>query len=78
MKYAKEVIELLAAYPGRDWKMAQVIREVSGARSMTLKERQRLRVGVARVLSDLGREGIITIKPPMVRRGGYALYRWGK
>ena len=29
MKYAHEVIDLLAAYPGREFRMAEILRHVS-------------------------------------------------
>lgn len=53
MKYAKEVIDLMAAFPGRDFRMAQIIRHVTGGRNIPEPERHAVREGVKRVLRQL-------------------------
>lgn len=57
MKYAKEVIDLLAAYPGREFRMAQIIRHVSRGMNLTEPRRSAMREGVRQVLVDLMRTG---------------------
>lgn len=73
MKYAKEVIELLEPYPGRHFRMGDIVRYV--APHATGHERQRVRKGVLRVLESLVDSGHVRIEPA-VRRGGFATYAW--
>ena len=73
MKYAKEVIDLLAAYPGREFRMIQIVRHIDlGA---TGSARQRVRNGVLRVLQSLEEHGQIECTPAE-KRGGYSTYAW--
>ncbi len=64
----------MAAYPGRDWKMKEIVRYVDPVAEG--KHRQRLRIGVIRVLHALSDTGAVLIRPPRASRGGTALYRW--
>lgn len=73
MRYAREVMDLMAAYPGRDWKMAHIVRHVVTVRNET--RRERVRRGVHRVVSLLIDSGHIERDPPG-KFGSYALYRW--
>lgn len=57
MKYAKEVIDLLAAYPGREFRMAQIVRHVARARDLTESQRHAVRKGIERVLNSLCESG---------------------
>ena len=59
MKYAKEVIELLAAYPGKEFRMAQIVRHVSRAMELSSARRNAVRQGVLRVLNFLEESGQI-------------------
>ena len=34
MKYAKEVLDLMSAFPGREWRMAELVRDASGGREL--------------------------------------------
>lgn len=74
MLYAREVIELMAAYPGRDFRMREIVRYAMRGRETN--QRHKIRVGVARVLLELERSGAILRRPPRAARGGYAEYRW--
>ena len=73
MRYAREVMALLAAYPGRDFKPGQIVRYVAAQRAELV--RPRLRVGVHRVLMALVESGHVERDPPG-RYGSYAVYRW--
>ncbi len=75
MKYAREVVELLAAYPGREFKAQQIVRYVCPNPQNT-RERRAVRMGVHRVLSELRAVGTVLSRPPIVARGGYAVYWW--
>lgn len=75
MKYASKVIELMASYPGRDFRMIEIVRYVCPAPEST-EARHAVRIAVSRVLLSLSDCGTILIRPPRVARGGYALYRW--
>jgi hypothetical protein len=76
MKYARELMELMAAYPGREWKMAQLVRHCTAARVMTIKETRANRKAVLRALEALAVTGAVLVRPPSAARGGYAHYRW--
>ena len=39
MKYAKEVLDLMSAFPGREWRMAELVRDASGGRELARRER---------------------------------------
>lgn len=73
MKYAKEVIDLLGAYPLRRFRMAHVINNIDRTAQGTA--RLRIRVGALRVLKALSESGQVKIYEPDVR-GGSALYQW--
>lgn len=75
MKYAHEVIELLAPYPGRQFRMAEIVRYV--APQAAGADRQRVRNGVLRVLESLEEHGSVEITPA-ASRGGFATYAWQK
>jgi len=51
MKYAREVIDLLAAYPDHSFRMNHIVRHVSRAVPQSPKRRETLRKGVGRVWS---------------------------
>ncbi len=63
MKYASEILGLMRPYPGREYRMAQVVREVSRGRAMSQKERNAVREGVRRVIVHLYESGhVVKIK----------------
>lgn len=76
MKHAKSLIELMAAYPGRDWKMSELVRYVSDGKELDLRARRAVRKGVLRALDALAATGCVLVRPPSVKRGGFAVYRW--
>lgn len=53
MKYASEVIDLMACYPGRQFVMAEIVRHVTKGKNISSTKRQAVRVGVRRVLGSL-------------------------
>ena len=57
MKYATEVLDLMAAAPGRPWRMAELVRGASGARELTRRERNAMRQAILRVLETLHEGG---------------------
>lgn len=74
MKYAKEVIDLLGAHPGRRFKMRQVLNHV--APRATPNQLPAIRVGVWRALCALEESGQVCIDRPEGRNGSYAEYWW--
>src|SRR5260363_122536 len=52
MKYAQEIIDLMGAYPGRAFRMREIVKYVSGKEAND-KERKQVRIGVWRVLNQL-------------------------
>lgn len=73
MKYAREVIELMSAYPGRDFRMAEIVRYVNPKAATS--EKHNLRRAILRVLDLLEDTGAILKQPP-VASGGFAEYQW--
>lgn len=76
MLYAREVIELLGAFPGRDFRMREIVRHVSRAGTLTPKQRLAMRMAIMRVIQQLAESQMVLIRPPRAGNGGYALYRW--
>lgn len=76
MKYAKEVMDLMGPYPGRHFRMGELVRYVA-PQTIGGPDRQRVRNGVLRVLESLAESGHVEIVPA-IRRGGFATYAWRK
>lgn len=53
MKYAHEILGLMRPYPGREFRMAQLVRDASAGRSLTPRQVEAVRKGVRRVLDHL-------------------------
>ena len=77
MKYAEEVIELLAAHPGRHFRMIQIVRYAVGGKP-DRTEWERVRRGVRRVLNHLQETGAIEASQPAQGSGSFATYSWKK
>lgn len=74
LKYAHEVIGLLAAYPGRQFKMRHIVRHV--APRSTPQQRTSIREGVRRVLKALEESGQVVSSRLSVINGADAEYWW--
>lgn len=73
MKYASEVIDLLAPYPGRKYRMAHIVRHVTKGRALSMGERHAVREGVKRVLRQLSESGQVQ----QIKSGEtFAVYAW--
>lgn len=75
MKYAREVMDLMAAYPGREFRMGEIVNYVKNGRELTVKERSAINVGVHRVLTQLADCGTIEVREQRTN-GSFALYSW--
>lgn len=64
MKYASEILGLMRPYPGREFKMAQLMCEVIGGGNASPEKVEAARRGIRRVLDDLVSLGCVD------RRGG--------
>jgi hypothetical protein len=73
MKHADKVIELLAAYPGREFRMRQIVNYINPKPSH--HERCAIRSAVSLVLLALVKSGQIKMSVPK-SRGSFALYTW--
>ena len=73
MKYAKEVIELMSAYPGREFEMKHLIRYVRPGK-ISRTTRTALHVSIWRVLNDLKSTNTITANK--AENGYSAKYIW--
>lgn len=74
MLYARETIELMAAFPGREFRMAEIVNHVARGRPGSKQLRNRYRQGVRRVILALVDAKVAEFK--QARRGGTTLYRW--
>jgi len=59
LKYAKEIIDLMAAYPGREFRKREIIRYVMTTLRIPSDGREAVRKGVMRVLSEMETAGTI-------------------
>jgi hypothetical protein len=75
VKYGREVIELMEAYPGRRWRMIEIVRHCAGGRQPSALEWERLRKSVRRVLEQLNASGHIAILAAQ-GNGASAAYCW--
>jgi len=73
LKYAKETIELLSAYPGRDFRMIEIVRYVG--HKPCGNDKHRVRIGVARVIKQLLEAGSVATRP-LTDKGSYKAYHW--
>lgn len=53
MKYATEILHLMRPYPGRQFRMAQLVRDAAGGRELSARQTEAVRKGVRRVLDHL-------------------------
>jgi hypothetical protein len=74
MKYAQEIIDLMGAYPGREFRMREIVRSIAG-RKADDKERKQIRIGVWRVLNQLNESGQIAIQKRK-ENGAASKYCW--
>ena len=74
MRYADPIIALLGAYPGRAFRMADIVRYLD-ARAQGARDKQRLRKGALRVLQTLEETGVVEKRQRSVS-GSFAVYRW--
>lgn len=77
MKYAKEVIDLLACYPGREFRAKEIINHVMAAMHLSSECRIKVRKGVDRVLGQMASSGAVHIIPA-TKRGEFSRYYFGK
>lgn len=79
MLYYAEVAGLMEPFPGRKWRMHEIIRYVESIRhpagNVDRKRKKAIRIGVGRVL-DLLIEHRMVIRIPPRKPGSYALYVW--
>lgn len=76
MLYAREVIELMGAYPGREFRMVQIVRYVTKNKHMDLRERRATRKAVLRALAAFAESGAVFVRPPEATRGAPVFYCW--
>jgi len=76
MKYVAEITDLMAAFPGRDFKMAEIVRYVAGGRKLDRRGTEAVRRSTRNALHTMQETGVILVRPPTALRGGFALYRW--
>jgi hypothetical protein len=76
MKYAQEIMDLMSAFPGRPFKMREIVQSVA-KKQIIYRDRSRVKKGVWRVLQQLKEIDTITIIEPE-KSGAGAGYVWKK
>jgi hypothetical protein len=76
MLYVREIMDLMGAYPGRDFKMVEIVNYVTGDRDTDVRKKRAIRKGALRAIEALQSTGCLLVRPPRASRGGYAHYRW--
>jgi hypothetical protein len=74
MKFAGEVMALLAPYPGREFRMRQIVNYVAPKKADE-RERKRVQMAVYRVLHALADSGQVVITERSTN-GAPATYAW--
>ena len=74
MKFAAEIMALLAPYPGREFRMRQIVNYVAPKKADE-RERKRVQMAVYRVLHTLADSGHVVIKERSTN-GAPATYSW--
>ncbi|WP_341666907.1 hypothetical protein [Alcaligenes sp. SDU_A2] len=77
MKYASEILGLMRPYPGRAFRMGQLVREATSGRSLTPAQTEAARKGVRRVLDYLIEGGHVERIGEGTRSTSYAWRRLG-
>jgi len=75
VKYVREVIDLMAAYPGRPFRLVELVRHVSRGQQLSRTERTRLERGIQRAMDALRTAGSVLIEEPAVGQHGRK-YLW--
>lgn len=76
MLYVSEIVELMAAFPGRDFRIGDVISYVRNGRDLTDKQARAMREGVSRALLALEETGSVAVVRPFTNQRGWAYYHW--
>ncbi len=76
MLYAREVIELMGAYPGRQFRIRNIVHYVSQGKHISPRQREAIRRAIRRALDTFVETGAIERHPPEVLRGAPVFYVW--
>lgn len=71
MKYASEVLHLMRPYPGRQFRMSQLVRDSVGGRELSSRQAETVRKGIRRVLEHLIETGQVERVGEGARDAGY-------
>jgi transcription initiation factor IIE alpha subunit len=74
--YVSEIVELMAAFPGRDFRIGDVINYVRNGRDLSDKQARAMREGVNRALQALAETGSVAVVRPFTNQRGWAYYHW--
>jgi hypothetical protein len=74
--YVREITELMSAYPGREFRMAEIVNYVGAGGGRNPRKRQAVRLSAWRALKAMIEAGAVMERQPMAARGSHALYRW--
>ena len=71
MKYAHEILGLMRPYPGREFKMAHIVRAASHGKVLPPKQMEAVRKGARRVLEHLIESGQVERVGGQTRSSAY-------
>ena len=77
MKQSDKVMELMSAYPGRPWRMVEIVRFVCPSHA-SVKERSAVRQQVWNVLQALVEIRVVRARRPSQLNGRFITYIWQK
>lgn len=76
MKFAREVIDLLASMPERDFRMKEILNHVNGQHPIAPGAETAARRAVERALQALVETGSVVVVRPFNSQRGWAYFRW--
>lgn len=76
MKFAREVIDLLASMPERDFRMKEILNHVNGQHPIAPGGEKSARKAAERALDALIANGSVVVVRPFSNQRAWAYYRW--
>jgi len=75
-KYSLPLVQLMAALPGREFKMADLVRYLKASSEFSKSSPNTIRAGIAIALKELVEIGVVKVEVSPVGLGGHSMYRW--
>lgn len=75
MKYSSEVLALMPAFPGRKFKIEQLVRYATRGAPLSKRQRHAARICMKRLMDRLEAQGMVKVEAAQ-SRGASAFYSW--